>query len=410
MDVRLPQLAEGADSGTVVNILVKEGDAVQKDQTILELENQKAVAPIPAPAAGTVTQIHVKQGDTVAVGQVLISLSQEDVIRGESHSVRGELVEPRSLTQRPAQGGRKETPAESEYHYASPSGLPPPASPDVRRMAREMGIDLSRVRGTERGGRITSADLRAYLEARQAASPAAPAKPPAPKIDFSKWGPVTRKPFSPLRKTVAAAMVDSWTTIPHVTQFDEADPSLLLKWIEKHAAAYEKRGARLTLTALLIRVLTPRLKEYPVFNSSLDEAAGEIVFKNYIHIGVAVDTEAGLIVPILRDADQKPVLEICRSLADLAEKSRQRKLAAEELRGGTFTISNQGGIGGGHFTPILHKPEVAILGVGRAKQGRLPLSLSYDHRVIDGADAARFITALAQRIETFPESEVEIPS
>lgn len=401
MDVRLPPLAEGADSGTVVSLLVKEGDVVQKDQTILELENQKAVAPIPAPAAGTVTKIHVKQGDVVAIGQVLISLSAS--VQGESFDKLGTgPVEPRTP---PAQ-----RPAQDERHLAPTiPGLPPPAPPALRRMAQELGIDLTRVRGSERGGRITTADVRAYLE-EQRAAPRPPVKPAAPPVDFSKWGPVNRKPFSPLRKAIAAAMTESWTTIPHVTQFDEADPSRLLKWIEKQTALYEKRGARLTLTALLIRALTPRLKQYPIFNSSLDEEASEVVFKDYVHIGIAVDTEAGLIVPVLRDADQKSVLEICRSLAELAEKSRQRKLTAEELQGGTFTISNQGGIGGGHFTPIIHKPEVAILGVGRAKQGRLPLSLSYDHRVIDGADAARFMAALVERIETFPESEVEIPA
>ncbi len=391
MDIRLPQLAEGADSGTVVNILVQEGETVRKDQTLVELENQKAVAPIPSPAAGTVTKIHVKQGDIVTVGALLVSLSQEGASApGRESTVRGENK---------AQGERKVAP--------SVPGVPPPASPTVRRMAKEFGLDLTQIPGSDRGGRITAADLRAYIEAAQTAAQRRQAAA-APKVDFSKWGPVTRKPFSPLRKAIAAAMTDSWTTIPHVTQFDEANPSALLASIEKHGPAYEQRGARLTLTALLLRVLVPVLQKYPIFNSSLDEASGELVFKQYIHIGIAVDTEAGLIVPVLRGADKKSVLQISQDLAALADKTRQRKLSADELQGGTFTVSNQGGIGGGHFTPIIHKPEAAILGVGRAKPKRLPLSLSYDHRVIDGADAARFITALVEGIQNFSDQEVRL--
>ena len=271
-------------------------------------------------------------------------------------------------------------------------------------MARELGVDLARVRGTGLGGRITAEDIRAHLAALQGrpAGPASvPGKPPAPKPDFSRWGPVTRKPFSALRQVIARTMTDSWTTIPHVTQFDEADVTQLLQWITKHGPRYEKKGGRLTLTAILIRALTPVLRKYPVFNASLDEAAGEIVFKEYIHIGIAVDTEHGLIVPVLRDADKKGLLDLCKGLQELAERARSRKVTLEELQGASFTISNQGGIGGLHFTPIIHKPEVAVLGVGQARRGILPVSLSYDHRVIDGADAARFTRDLVQALEGF---------
>lgn len=420
MEIRLPQLAEGTDSGTVVAILVSEGQTIQKDQTILELENQKAVAPIPSPSAGKVTKIHVKQGEDVGVGQALISLesagpegagaSQRGAVprAGEEQAPPGGAGSGLAGASRPAAGPPAAVAGAEERRYASPSGAPPPASPEVRRMAREMGIDLRRLRGSERGGRITSADVRAYVAGLEQRATAGPARPQAAPVDFSRWGPVTRKPMSGLRKAISRAMTDSWTTIPQVTQFDQADASRLLKLIESHGPAYEKRGARLTLTVLLIKAAVAALKKYPVFNSSLDEAAGEIVLKQYVHIGVAVDTEAGLIVPVLRDADKKGMLEISKELVVLADRARKRKISAEELQGASFTLSNQGGIGGGHFTPIIHKPEVAVLGVGRAAKGILPLSLSYDHRVLDGADAARFITELVRILEHFPESEVRI--
>ena len=396
MDIRLPPLAEGADSGTVVSILVSEGQAIQKDQTLLELENQKAVAPIPAPAAGKVTKIHVKTGDVIGVGQVLISLDTA-------------LPLSRDPVPGTGPGGRYSSPEkQGPFLYTSPSGAPPPAGPAVRKMAREMGVDLRRVRGTERGGRITAADVRAYVVMLEQRAASGPTRRAAAPVDLSRWGPVTRKPMSGLRKAISRAMTDSWTTIPHVTQFDHADISRALQLIEEHGPTYEKRGARLTLTGLLIKAVVTALKKYPAFNTSLDEAAGEILFKEYIHLGIAVDTGPGLIVPVLRDADKKGLLEVSKELADLADRARKRKLTMEELQGGSFTISNQGGIGGGHFTPIIHKPEVAVLGVGRAVEGILPLSLSYDHRAVDGADAARFITELVRVLEHFPEGEVKL--
>ena len=243
-------------------------------------------------------------------------------------------------------------------------------------------------------------------------------------MDFSKWGKVTRKPFTPVRRTIARRMSESWAAIPHVTQFDEADVMQVLQLRKKLEESYHKKGAVLTVTGFILKAVTAALKKYPVFNTSLDEAAGELVFKEYVNLGIAVDTEAGLIVPVLRDADKKSMLEISKEVAVLAEKARERKLSAEEIQGGTFTISNQGGIGGTHFTPIINLPEVAILGVGRSslkpvvvKSGSekvieprmlLPLALSYDHRVIDGADAARFITFLKTTLEAFPESEAKL--
>jgi len=306
--------------------------------------------------------------------------------------------------------------------------LPPAAAPSIRKLARDLGIDLAKVRGSARGGRIVLEDVRAYIQRLQrlAAEPrtASAAGTPAPKpaveqIDFSKWGPVTRKALSPLRQVIARRMVENWNAIPHVTQFDQVDITVLNQLRKKFASAYEQKGVRLTLTGFALKAVVATLKKHPAFNSSLDEAAQELVHKDYYHIGVAVDTEAGLIVPVIRDVDKKSLLDLSRELEELAKKARDRKVSAEELKGGTFTISNQGGIGGAHFTPIVNKPEVAILGLGRGAlkpvvrnekiEPRLmmPIGLSYDHRVIDGGTAARFTVDLLQVFENFGEAEVK---
>jgi pyruvate dehydrogenase E2 component (dihydrolipoamide acetyltransferase) len=299
----------------------------------------------------------------------------------------------------------------------APTGLPVAASPTIRRMARDLGIDLTTVPATGRGGRIELEDLKNFIAGLQAGT-ASPAKPAAALPDFSKWGPVTRKPISSLRKVIGERMTESWTTVPHVTQFDEADITGIMALRKKHLAAYEKAGVRLTVTAFLLKAVALTLKKMPQFNASLDEAAGELIVKDYVHLGVAVDTEQGLIVPVLRDADQKSLLELSRELAALAEKTRARKVSLEELKGSSFTVSNLGGIGGTWFTPIVNQPDVAILGVGRGVERAvvvagqvvprmmLPLALSYDHRVIDGADGARFIRALVEAVEKFEEQNV----
>jgi len=302
----------------------------------------------------------------------------------------------------------------------------PVASPSVRRLARELGIDLSKVRGSEPGGRIVMGDIRAYIARLQKATDkpkvaaTAPARPAAEQIDFSKWGPVTKKPLTQLRQVIARRMWENWNAIPHVTQFDDADFTRLNELRRKYAPAYEQKGAKLTLTPLVLKALIGTLKKHPIFNSSLDEAAQEVVIKGYFHIGIAVDTEQGLIVPVLRDVDKKNVLEIAKELEQLAAKARDRKVTSDELKGGTFTITNQGAIGGAHFTPIINKPEVAILGLGRgamkpvARDGKVevrmmtPLGLSYDHRVIDGGAAARFMVDLVKAMENFGEEAVKI--
>jgi pyruvate dehydrogenase E2 component (dihydrolipoamide acetyltransferase) len=430
MDLKLPHLGEGADSGTVVNLFVKKGDSVAKDQPILELENEKAVATIPSTAAGTVTEIFVKTGDQISVGQRILSLSDE--AGGAADSTAKKPAPKPSAKKAAPEEPKEEAPEPEEPPHreeaAAPPGKPgvePAASPSLRKMARDLGIDLTRVRGSQRGGRIVLEDVRAYIQRLQRGSGAAAAKTaPAEKAatsptDFSKWGPVSKKPLSPLRQVIARRMTESWHTVPRVTQFDEADITGILALRKKYAAGYESKGTRLTLTSFALKAVVDTLKKHPALNSSLDEATKEIVTKEYYHIGVAVDTEAGLIVPIIRDVDKKSVLDLSRELEDLAGKARQRKLSTEELKGGSFTISNQGGIGGGHFTPIVNTPEVAILGLGRgtakpvARENRvevrtmLPLTVAYDHRVIDGALAARFTVDLVQAFENFAEETLK---
>jgi pyruvate dehydrogenase E2 component (dihydrolipoamide acetyltransferase) len=433
MDLKLPHLGEGADSGTVVNLFVKEGDKVTKDQPILELENEKAVATIPSTAAGTVTQIFVKAGDKIRVGQRILSLGESGA-PGAPAATNAESVPARSREKIIQTPSPEQVPVALEEAAPEPisdakPGMVPAAAPSIRKLARELGLDLTRVRGSARGGRIVMEDVRAYVQKLQrlATAPraAAPAGTPAPKpaleqVDFSKWGPISKAPLSPLREVIARRMTESWLSTPRVTQFDEADITAVMALRKKYAAAYEQKGVRLTLTSFALKVIVDTLKKHPIFNASLDEVAQEIVFKQYYHIGIAVDTEAGLIVPVIRDADKKSILELSRALEDLAGKARERKLSVEELKGGTFTISNQGGIGGGQFTPIVNKPQVAILGLARGamkavvRDGKieprliLPMGLSYDHRVIDGAAAARFTVDLVQGFENFKEADVKI--
>jgi len=422
MDIRLPSLGEGADSGTVVNILVKEGDRIQKDQTVLELETEKAVGSIPSSAAGTVTGIRVKVGDKISAGQVILSLASDGAEPAAPPARAG--AAPRAAAAKPASAPAAAPTGGTGYKEVP--GFPPPASPSVRKMARDLGIDLTRVQGTENGGRITLEDVRAYIEqlqqqsAQPAGAPAEPKKPAAERIDFSQWGSIYKKPLTPLRQTIARRMGESWNTVPRVTQFDEADITALNELRKKYAKAYEAKGTRLTLTPLALKAVVAALKKHPLFNASLDEAAQEIVFKEYYHIGIAVDTEHGLMVPVIRDVDKKSVLQLSKELEELSAKTRDRKVSAEEMKGGSFTISNQGGIGGGAFTPIVNKPEVAILGLARGamkavvRDGKieprlmLPLGLSYDHRVADGANAARFIVDLVKEFENFNEADVKI--
>lgn len=426
MDIRLPKLGEGAESGTVVTIAVKEGDRVEKGQTLVELENEKAVAPIPAPTSGVITKLRVKEGDKVSVGNVIAVIEES----GGDAGPAPQKPAARAQIPRPAIKHEPEPVEVADADLESPTdeSATPAAAPSLRKLARELGIDLRRIRGSERGGRIVMADVRDYIQRLQqlastaqsgkAAASAAPAPAPAERIDFSKWGSVSKTPLAPIRRTISRRLWESWNSIPHVTQFDSADITALNELRKKHAPSFEKKGARLTLTSFALKVVADVLKKHPVFNSSLDDSANEIVLKEYIHIGVAVDTDQGLLVPVIRDVDKKNLVQLSKELNDLAEKARARKVSLEEMQGGSFTISNQGGIGGAHFTPIINRPEVAILGLGRGamqpavRDGKIeprlimPMGLSYDHRVIDGGGAARFITDLVAGFQTFNEKDV----
>jgi pyruvate dehydrogenase E2 component (dihydrolipoamide acetyltransferase) len=431
MDVKLPKLGEGADSGVVVGIFVNVGDTVAKDQAILELENEKAVASIPSTAAGVVEKIHVKAGDRVGIGQKLITLAggaaaaavepaPKPAAKKAAAKPAPEPEEVEEETQAVAEEPGEETP--------NPVAAPV-ASPSLRRMARELGIDLTKVRGSEAGGRIATQDVRNYLAklAKAAAKPApapaagaAPVKPAAVQIDFSQWGPILKKPLTQLRKVIARRMAESWNTVARVTQFDDIDFTRVGELRKKFAPDYEKKGVKLTLTPFVLKAVAETLKKHPIFNSSLDEVANEIILKEYIHLGIAVDTDQGLMVPVLRDVDKKSLLVLAKELEELAAKARDRKITADEMKGGTFTISNQGAIGGAHFTPIINLPEVAILGLGRGalkpvvRDGKIearlltPIALSYDHRVIDGGSAARFTVDLVKAFENFGEEAVKL--
>lgn len=436
MDVRIPNLGEGAESGSVVSIHVKVGDKVTKDQTLIELENEKAVAPIPSTGAGVVTKIYVKAGDKVAVGAPIVQISEGDSAAAPAPAAQES--KPAVASQAPVPAATSASPQApsslGEYQYSSKTGFPPPASPTIRRIAADLGLDLNRIKGSEAGGRIAMGDLKNYIVWLQNAAVSAKSSsassagetksaPISESIDFSKWGSVSKKPLTSLRQKIAQKMSESWTTIPHVTQFEEVDITALTALRKKYAAAYEKKGAKLTLTSFIIKGVVSALAKYPEFRSSLDERAQEFVTKEYYHIGIAVDTEQGLIVPVLKNADKKSLFEISKELETLAEKTRQRKVSADDLKGGVFTISNLGGIGGTFFTPIINKPEVAILGVGRGvlkpvivpgpktkieARLMLPVGLSYDHRVIDGADGARFIREIATALENFKVGDLKI--
>lgn len=426
MDIKLPNLGEGADSGVVVSLFVKPGDRVEKDQPILEIENEKAVASIPATASGVVDSIHVKAGDKISVGQRLLTLTGA----GQGADGQPAAAEPAKPAPAPAPAASAptEAPSAPEPDVALPpvAGEPPPASPSIRRLAKELGIDLRRVRGSERGGRVVMGDLRTYIQrleklvAKASATGDQARKPKLDPVDFAKWGPITVKPLTQLRQVIARRMSESWALVPRVTQFDEADVTGLMALRKEFVKAYEERGARLTLTGFIIKALTAILQQHPIFNASLDVTEENLVLKSYVNIGVAVDTEQGLLVPVLRDADKKNLVEISRELEDLAARARERKLALDDMKGGSFTISNQGGIGSAHFTPVVNLPEAAILGVGRGAikpvwqngqfvpRNLLPLTLSYDHRIIDGGSAARFMVDLVQSLQNFDPSLVKL--
>lgn len=457
-EFKLPQLGEGVDAGVIVKIPVEVNDRVEEGDTVLEIETDKAIAEVPSTVSGVIKEIHVSEGDEISPGTLVFTLDAQEGPQDEQADADGEgevqvaevgddaaaeesdSVEekaPTAAQDGPTPAAADPVPAAEESVPSQPDspvvsapaaadaaavsvepesdGALIPAAPSTRRFAREIGVDIRAVKGTGPNGRITIEDVKAYSrQTRQgAAGVAAPgvfiAESPLP--DFSKWGEIERRPMSGVRKATANHMSTVWATVPHVTHFDEADVTDLEAMRKAYAKRAEAQGGKLTVTAIILKVLASALKVFPQFNTSVDMANEEIIYKKYIHVGVAVDTEHGLLVPVVRDVDKKNIIELSVELAELAERTRQRKLSLEDMQGGSITISNLGGIGGTGFTPIVNAPEVAILGVARTKvqpvytgdgfepRQLLPLSLSYDHRVIDGADAARFLRWVAQALE-----------
>ena len=419
-DFKLPELGENIKSGIATKILVKAGDMVKKDQTILELETDKAVLEIPSSISGAVKEVLVKSGSEVKIGQIILKIDTDASAAAQSTAtaptkVSQEKIEPSAST--PSSTPREATKIQQAIEQPSEQSvevrIDVAAAPSVRRFAREIGIDIHRVPGSGPKGRISIEDVKAYSKALNTGAPRGGALT-APAIalpDFSKWGAIERQAMSPLRKKAAEHLSQAWQTIPHVTQFDKADITEIEKLRKRFAAKVEKAGGKLTITSFLLKVLGQALKNFPQFNSSIDPVKNEIIFKKYIHIGIAVDTDRGLLVPVIRDIDKKSITELSVELTQLAERARNKKTTLEEMQGGTFTITNLGGIGGTSFTPIVNLPEVAILGISRSSMEQvymsdhfvprlmLPLSLSYDHRVIDGADGARFLRWVVDAIQ-----------
>jgi pyruvate dehydrogenase E2 component (dihydrolipoamide acetyltransferase) len=430
VEFRLPALGEGVDSADVAEITVSEGDVIEADETVMELETEKAVVELPCPHAGKIKQIHVSEGDTISADDLILTIEsssavstpekKQDTPPQQATDESKQPPKPEQKQETPPQSPPREAPARS----ASPEGngeqteTPVPAAPSTRRLARQLGVDLRQVRGSAAGGRITQEDVQAFVRERMSlparggaggelAVPAAGAIAPPPLPDFSRFGPVEREKMNKIARTAAENLTVSWNVIPHVTHHERVDVTDLEAARKRFTQGIGKNGPKVTMTAIVMKALATCLQSFPKFNSSLDPETQELVYKRYYHVGCAVDTPNGLLVPVIRDCDQKNILDIAAELADLAEKARDRKLPVEAMQGATCTVTNLGGIGGAAFTPIVNYPEVCILGMSRGQQELklidgevrerliLPLSLSYDHRVINGADAARFMVMLA---------------
>jgi pyruvate dehydrogenase E2 component (dihydrolipoamide acetyltransferase) len=428
-EVKVPDIGDFKEVD-VIEILVKPGDTVAKETSLITVESDKATMEIPSPAAGVVKELRIKVGDKVSEGSMIMLLEAgaEDAPAPQATKSAG-VAAPSAAVPTPAAA-----PAPAAMSIPKPAPVPltpvaevpafqPHASPSVRKFARELGADLSKVQGSGPKGRITQQDVQSFVKGilTQAPVPAPAAVatggvpfnlPEWPQVDFAKFGPVELKPLSRIKKLSGANLHRNWISIPHVTQFDEADITELEAFRKESGTASEKQGFKLTMLAFLIKACVTALRQYPEFNASLDRGGENLVLKKYFHIGVAVDTPDGLVVPVIRDADRKGVYDLARELAEVSKLARERKLKPGDMQGGTFSISSLGGIGGTAFTPIINAPEVAILGVSRSAMRpvwlspngaagqfvprlMLPLSLSYDHRVIDGAAAARFTSYLA---------------
>ena len=429
-DVLVPDIGN-FDSVDVIEILVKAGDTIAIDDSLITVESDKASMDIPAPFAGVVKEVKIKIGDKIAQGHLLLTLEASSSAESKPAEKVAEAklapaIETLKVTIPEANIPQPSRPAPEPPKQVQPAHQPLPvgesvmvngtksshASPSVRKFARELGVNLALVKGSARKNRITEADVQAFVKNELAkprtenmgAGLGSLATLPMPVIDFSQFGDIETKPLSRIKKISGANLHRNWVTAPHVTQFDQADITDLEEFRKSMQSDAEKRGVKLTMLAFLIKASVNALKAYPNFNSSLAPDGDSLILKNYFNIGFACDTPDGLVVPVVKDVQQKDVLDIARDLGELSTKARERKLKIEEMQGGCFTISSLGGIGGTMFTPIINCPEVAILGVSRSSMQPvydaktnafeprliLPLSLSYDHRVVDGADGARF--------------------
>jgi pyruvate dehydrogenase E2 component (dihydrolipoamide acetyltransferase) len=474
-DFTLPELGENITTGDVLRVLVKPGDTLTKDQPVLELETDKATIEVPSSVAGQVKAVKVKAGDKVKVGQTILSV---DDAAGQTPSgaeqKKDAAAAPANESQKPAprpsnggsvgantsakvpddrpgleqhvegdkrptadkagtteraerdadgrssQGAGKVVDISRGARAAAESSPAPelpvaPAAPSVRRMARELGVDIDQVAGSGAAGRVSVDDVKAHAKRLVAGAGAAPAgaAPAEPLPDFSRWGEIERQPMRAVRRKTAEHLSAAWASIPHVTQHDLADITALEELRHRYAKQAEAAGGSLTVTAIVTKVVAAALRVFPQFNASVDMAASELIVKKYVNIGIAVDTDRGLLVPVIRHADTKNIIQLSVELSELSEKARSRKISLDEMQGGTFSISNLGGIGGSFFTPIVNLPEVAILGISRARMEpvyrketgdfaprlMLPLSLSYDHRVVDGADGIRFLRWVVEALE-----------
>ena len=412
-EFKLPDLGENIASGDVVTVFVSEGDVVKPGQALLEVETDKAVIEVPCPPGGRIAQVLVKKGDTVKVGQTLVLL---DVVGAASAPAKpAPQASPQASPQAaaaPAAVASSQRAAVAEPADAATTAVDP-AGPAVRRLARELGVDLGRVRGSGPAGRIVREDV--ITAVRQAGGQGTATRSRATdsgSTERDDWGPVRREQLSRMRKTIATNMVRSVSTIPHLTNFDDADVTELEHLRKASTQEYAKSNIKLTALGFVIKAVSLSLRQHPVVNASIDMEKGELVYKDYVNIGLAVDTPRGLVVPVLRNCDTMSIPQLAQAVADTAEKAKNAQYGIEDLRGGTFTISNLGAIGGTYSTPIINWPEVAILLVGRSRkmpvvrddriEARLmmPLSLSYDHRVIDGAAAARFLKEIIGYLES----------
>lgn len=469
-EIKLPQISEGVASAQVAEVLVSEGDIIEKEQSIIAVETDKASVEVPATESGKVKEIKVKAGDEIKAGDVILILEEEESEADKEDQGAGEEAkeekkdevktekqakepsekeeqqaekpeqraeEPTKAAAKPEQKKATEQKEEAKAEKESAKAAAEeeekkqekkdepekagakepeekeevaqvPASPGVRRLAREMGVDIQAIAGSGEAGRITEEDIKAHAgkPGQQEEKLKQPALP-----DFSQWGEVERKPLSNIRKAIAENTAASWHAIPHVTHFDEADISGIEEYRKENSKKAEVAGGKLTITAILVKIAANALQRFSMVNASIDTEKGEVILKKYVHIGIAVDTEKGLLVPVIRNADKKSLLDIAVEITALSGKARDQKLSPEEMQGGNFVVSNLGGIGGTNFTPIVYHPQVAILGVSKAKwqpvylEGIfvprlvLPLSLSYDHRLIDGAEGARFLRWIGQALE-----------